>query len=113
MNAHIFVIPIFAGDFQSAAWNAVGVCPYVVGDANCNGECRGSDIIFMTGVFNGTAQIPPDCICSSPNYTAFWMSADYNGDCLIDGSDVIYGVRYFKGLGPAPVPCSDFPPDGR
>lgn len=97
----------------AAAWNAVGVCPYVVGDANCNGECRGSDITYLTGFFKGTAQVPPDCICTSPNYTAFWMSADYNGSCQITGADVQYGVQYFKGLGPAPVPCSDFPPDGR
>jgi hypothetical protein len=98
---------------SAEAWNAVGVCPYVAGDANCNRECRGSDVTLMVAVIKGTATAPPDCKCSKlPQYSAFWMSAEYNGDCQITGADVTYATRYFKGLGGPPVPCSFFPPTG-
>lgn len=101
------------GKWTAAAWNAVGVCPYVVGDANCNGECRGSDITYLVAALNGSESAKPNCICTDLNHAhiAFWVSADYNADCLIMGSDVTYAVRYFKGLGPAPVPCSSFNPN--
>jgi hypothetical protein len=97
----------------AAAWNAVAVCPYVPGDVNCNGECRGSDITYLVSALGGSSPAKPNCLCTDLNnvHTAFWVTADYNGDCQIMGSDVTYGVRYFKGLGPAPVPCSDFPPN--
>jgi hypothetical protein len=95
----------------AAAWNAVGVCPYAPGDVNCNGECRGSDLTYLVGFFGGSVSVKPNCICTDLNnlYIAFWVSADYNDDCLITGADVTYGVRYFKGLGPAPDPCNAFP----
>jgi hypothetical protein len=100
------------GKWAAAAWNAVGVCPYTVGDANCNGECRGSDLTYLVAFFKGTVSAKPNCICTDVNhtYTAFWVSAEYNGDCQITGADITYGARYFKGLGPAPVPCSLFTP---
>jgi hypothetical protein len=65
MNTHIFVIPIFAGNFQSAAWNAVGVCPYVVGDANCNGEARGSDITHLVAYLKQQGPPPQDSLSCS------------------------------------------------
>lgn len=101
------------GKWTGAAWNAVGVCPYVVGDVNCNGECRGSDITYLVSALGGSSPAKPNCLCTDLNnvHIAFWVTADYNGDCLIMGSDVTYGVRYFKGLGPAPVPCGYFPPN--
>jgi hypothetical protein len=101
------------GKWTAAAWNAVGVCPYVPGDVNCNGECRGSDITYLVGYFGGSATIKPNCLCTDLNHShiAFWVTADYNGDCQVTGGDVTYGVRYFKGLGPAPVPCSSFNPN--
>lgn len=96
----------------AAAWNAVGVCPYVPGDVNCNGECRGSDLTYLVAFFNG-GSTKPNCLCTDLNntYVAFWVTADYNDDCIISGADVTYGVRYFKGLGPAPDPCNAFPPN--
>jgi hypothetical protein len=105
--------------YQTAyAWAAVGVrdsCTYVPGDANGNGEARGSDITRLVGYFKGTATIPDSCHCQVPinQYGDNWLkvTGDYNGDCLITGADVTYGVRYFKGLGPTPAPCSAFPPN--
>ncbi len=87
--------------------------PNVVGDANCNGECRGSDITYLVAALKGSESAKPNCICTDLNHShiAFWVSAEYNGDCLIMGSDVTYAVRYFKGLGPAPEPCSSFNPN--
>jgi|GEM_PF-793793 len=62
------------------------------GDANSNGEQRGSDVTFLVSYFKGT-NFPPEP----------YLAADANGDCLVQASDVTYLVRYFKGHGGAPV----------
>ncbi len=62
------------------------------GDANSNGELRGSDVTFLVSFFKGT-NFPPEPL----------LAADANGDCQVQGSDVTYLVRYFKGHGTAPI----------
>ena len=61
------------------------------GDANCNGERRGSDVTYLVGYFKGQAVCP--CLIKA---------GDANGDGFISGGDVTFLVRYFKGTGPAP-----------
>jgi len=63
------------------------------GDANCNGERRGSDVTFLVGYFKGLSAGP--CIVKA---------GDANNDGFVSGGDVTYLVRYFKGVGPEPPP---------
>jgi hypothetical protein len=63
------------------------------GDANCNGERRGSDVTYLVGYFKGLSAGP--CIVKA---------GDANNDNFVSGGDVTFLVRYFKGLGPEPPP---------
>lgn len=63
------------------------------GDANCNGERRGSDVTYLVGYFKGLSAGP--CIVKA---------GDANNDGFVSGGDVTFLVRYFKGLGPEPPP---------
>jgi hypothetical protein len=65
---------------------------FISGDANHDGQVRGSDVIYLVGFFKGI----------NPEPTPY-RAGDANGDCQVLGGDVTYLVRYFKGLGPAPV----------
>jgi hypothetical protein len=63
------------------------------GDANCNGERRGSDVTYLVGFFKGLSAGP--CIV---------RAGDANCDGFVSGGDVTFLVRYFKGVGPEPCP---------
>lgn len=69
---------------------------YVLGDANMFNEewlpwVIGSDRMYVLYYFLGRPTSVPCSICG------FWASADVNGDCLINGSDVIRYGAYFQG----------------
>jgi hypothetical protein len=63
------------------------------GDANCNGERRGSDVTYLVGYFKGLSDGP--CML---------RAGDANCDDFVSGGDVTYLVRYFKGVGQEPCP---------
>jgi hypothetical protein len=65
----------------------------VRGDANCNGERRGSDVTYLVGYFKGLSLGP--CML---------RAGDANCDDFVSGGDVTYLVRYFKGVGQEPCP---------
>jgi hypothetical protein len=64
---------------------------FLAGDANGDGQVRGSDVTRLVGFFKSLADPP------SP-----YLAGDANGDCLVSGGDVTYLVRYFKGFGDPP-----------
>lgn len=64
---------------------------FLAGDANGDGQVRGSDVTRLVGFFKGLAA-PPSPL----------LAGDANGDCLVSGGDVTYLVRYFKGFGDPP-----------
>jgi len=65
---------------------------FVPGDANGDGVCHGSDVLYLVAYFHGR-RLPP--------YP--FLAGDANGDCSVNLADVTYLVRYFKGLGDPPV----------
>ncbi len=71
----------------------INVITFIRGDANADGQLRGSDVIYLVAFFKGVN--PP------PNPLA---RGDANADGFVGGADVTYLVRYFKGLGPPPPP---------
>jgi Zn-dependent metalloprotease len=97
------------------AWNAVNLCDtcnYVPGDVNGNGEARGSDITLLVAFLKRLA--PPPDSCHIPyqinGQDWFYVAADYNGDCIVSGADVIWGVAYYKGFKPEIRHCPHFSP---
>lgn len=52
--------------------------------------------------------------CTVPLTCTPYVMGDINGDFICNGADVVYGVRYFKGLGPQPQDscyhCTDYWP---
>jgi immune inhibitor A len=65
---------------------------YLPGDANHDGQLRGSDVMYLVAYFKGY-NLPPNPL----------RAGDANGDCQVLPGDVTYLVRFFKGFGPAPV----------
>ena len=65
---------------------------YIPGDANADGDLRGSDDTYMVGYFKGRGPAPEPL-----------LAGDANGDCEVNGGDVTYMVRYFKGFGDPPI----------
>jgi len=87
-----------------------GCGPYVIGDANGDGLCRGSDVTRLVAYFKGLAIMSYQCYDVS-HKAMLYSAGDVNGDCMLGGADVTTMVRYFKGLGSL-TPCPWTPPCG-
>jgi len=87
----------------------VGLCDYVIGDVNDNGEFNGLDVVYAVNYFKGGAHPPYFCRCQPGD--DIYIAGDVNGDCDFSGLDVTYMVNYLKG-GADPIPCPDCPPSG-
>ncbi len=86
---------------------SIGICEYVVGDANGNDSFNGLDVTYSVAYFKGGP--PPPYSCDCPPHGTWFVAGDVNGSCSFNGLDVTYMVAYFKG-GPLPHPCPDCPP---
>jgi len=65
--------------------------PYIIGDVNNDQLVIGADVSSLVGYFLGYGNPPPIEI------SGFFPSADVNGDCQNDITDVVYLVKYFLG----------------
>lgn len=74
------------------------------GDSNQDGRFNLSDALHLVGfVFNGRPNRLP-CLNGRATDTQNLLLLDSNGDFLIDGSDVVYNLRYLFVEGPRPRP---------
>ena len=88
-----------------------GLCQYIPGDVNGNGEVNSLDIVFAVNYLKGGEAPPMDCylVCpSTPN--PFYAAGDVNGNCTFNGIDITYFVRYLKLQVPRLLYCPDCPP---
>jgi len=74
----------------------------------------GSDVTYLVQFFKNNPSYLP-CYLSNPDApsppgTAFWASADANGDCLVTGNDIIHMVRFLRGQIFSIQYCPDYPP---
>jgi hypothetical protein len=93
-------------DQSDSVWS--DSCYILLGDVNGDGVTSGQDVTYLNSFFHGGAAPIPDIRCDIPSYPPpYYMSADVNGSCNVSGSDLVYLVNYFKGIGPAPVCCTN------
>jgi hypothetical protein len=93
-------------------------CSYIPGDINGNGTLNGIDIVYGVNYFKGGAAPPVDCNppCLTYGYPPipladpFFAAGDINGNCVFNGVDLTYFVRYLKLQVPSPLYCPDCPP---
>ena len=100
-------IKIIASDTIVIDFQFGGICDYVPGDVNGNGNANGIDVIYLVAYFKG-GSLPPDQ-CECPPHGELFPAADVNGSCSTNGLDVTYLVSYLKG-GPSIIFCADCPP---
>jgi len=104
-----------AGYWVGAEETQASAYPYFPGDANMHvgvwgatGPSRlSSDVTYLVNYFKTPPAYNP-CYMYNANYTGsapvpgyFWASADFNGNCAVQSSDVVRLVSLFRGQIPA------------
>jgi uncharacterized repeat protein (TIGR01451 family) len=82
-------------------------CAYVIGDVNGNGAATPlADVVYFVCYFR-LGPVPPVVCDMCPG---LYVACDVNGDCMVNGIDVTYMVRYHKGDTHALLYCPGCPP---
>jgi hypothetical protein len=93
---------------QLAVIESAGVCEFIPGDINGNGNFDGIDVSYGVNYLKGIGGAPP-ISCDCPPHGLIFAAADANGSCLFNGIDITYDVSYLKGIGPPPSECPECP----
>ncbi|MCD6162502.1 MAG: hypothetical protein J7K40_08830 [candidate division Zixibacteria bacterium] len=90
-----------------------GVCDYVPGDFNGDGDVTEADATYGMRFFRDIGANPPDSCWNDAVNAWLYAAADVNGSCEVLGSDISYLISYFRSINSELLWCPQTPPPDR